>query len=108
MRCALNSGRIMGELGQWQDAAVLLSQISILDNDHCVGVAQVHAAKYFGEAGMQRKSGFYYVLAGNRFMKGTVQPVAIGNPYTIPLGKGTFRMLSTRLGLLFRQGMGPY
>lgn len=38
----------------------------------------MHAAKYFQDAGMERKSAFYYVLAGNRFMKGSIQAVALG------------------------------
>ena len=31
---------------------------------------------------MERKSAFYYVLAGNRFMKGGIQPVALGRLFS--------------------------
>ncbi|PIC55658.1 hypothetical protein B9Z55_000842 [Caenorhabditis nigoni] len=58
---------IYADLGLHKEAAATLSQLSALDADHLVAVAQTLAAEEYEKSGMLRKASFHRVLAANRF-----------------------------------------
>ncbi|EGT39056.1 hypothetical protein CAEBREN_13993 [Caenorhabditis brenneri] len=72
LRCAFNMTRIYADLGMHKEAAATLSQISALDGDHFVAVAQFLAAEQYEKAGMLRKASFHRVLAANRFSNANI------------------------------------
>ncbi|KAJ1362939.1 hypothetical protein KIN20_022667 [Parelaphostrongylus tenuis] len=77
MRCALNAASVLSSMALFKEAATLISSVTNMDTDVCVGVMQAHASNYFEKADMARKAAFYRVLAGNRFMKAGLKQNAL-------------------------------
>uniref|UniRef100_A0A1I7U5S7 Trafficking protein particle complex subunit 8 n=1 Tax=Caenorhabditis tropicalis TaxID=1561998 RepID=A0A1I7U5S7_9PELO len=72
LRAAFNMSEIYADLGLHKEAAAILTQISAMDGDHLVGVAQTLAAEQYEKAGMLRKASFHRVLAANRFSNASI------------------------------------
>ncbi|KAF1769479.1 hypothetical protein GCK72_001296 [Caenorhabditis remanei] len=72
LRCAFNMAEIYSNLGLHKEAAATLAQVSAMDGDHLVAVAQTMAAEQFEKAGMLRKASFHRVLAANRFSNASI------------------------------------
>ena len=78
-RCAINASRILAELQLPKEAALLLTRISNLDRGgHFTAITQIHAARCFEKAKMNRKAAFYYILAGDCLIKEGLKRVAMG------------------------------
>lgn len=72
LRCAFNMAEIYADLGLHKEAAATLAQISAMEGDHLVAVAQTLAAEQYEKAGMLRKASFHRVLAANRFSNASI------------------------------------
>ena len=69
---------IYSNLGLHKEAAATLAQVSAMDGDHLVAVAQTIAAEQFEKAGMLRKASFHRVLAANRFSNASIPALSFG------------------------------
>lgn len=76
IRCALNMAGIYADLGLHKEAAATLAQLTSMDLDHLVAVAQTLAAEQYEKAGMMRKASFHRVLAANRFSNAAISALS--------------------------------